>query len=133
MTSTAPWRRMILHFSHIGLTDGRTFMEPFGGESWRGARAHRRTRPRATQQDSTAPLAPGPLGGALRGAQAALTWRPYSCQGVRIRGPSAVIATVNSKCAASELRSPRSSAYGPGMPWTTIEFGDAQIEPGKPR
>jgi hypothetical protein len=30
MTSTAPWRRMILHFSHIGLTDGRTFMIPFG-------------------------------------------------------------------------------------------------------
>ena len=27
---------------------------------------------------------------------------PDSCQGVRIRGPSAVIATVNSKCAASE-------------------------------
>jgi len=25
MTSTAPWRRMILHFSHIGFTDGRTF------------------------------------------------------------------------------------------------------------
>src|SRR3712207_727885 len=33
ITSTAPWRRMILHFSHIGLTDGRTFMEPFGGVS----------------------------------------------------------------------------------------------------
>jgi hypothetical protein len=30
MTSTAPWRRMILHFSHIGLTDGLTFMIPFG-------------------------------------------------------------------------------------------------------
>jgi hypothetical protein len=30
MTRTAPWRRMILHFSHIGLTDGRTFMIPFG-------------------------------------------------------------------------------------------------------
>jgi hypothetical protein len=29
MTSTTPWRRMILHFSHIGLTDGRTFMIPF--------------------------------------------------------------------------------------------------------
>src|SRR3954466_2791233 len=29
MTSTAPWRRMILHFSHIGLTDGRTFMVLF--------------------------------------------------------------------------------------------------------
>jgi hypothetical protein len=33
MTSTAPWRRMTLHFSHIGLTDGRTFMIPFG---WSG-------------------------------------------------------------------------------------------------
>jgi hypothetical protein len=30
MTSTALWRRMILHFSHIGLTDGLTFMIPFG-------------------------------------------------------------------------------------------------------
>jgi hypothetical protein len=29
ITSTTPWRRMILHFSHIGLTDGRTFMIPF--------------------------------------------------------------------------------------------------------
>jgi len=29
ITSTAPWRRMILHFSHIGFTDGRTFMSPF--------------------------------------------------------------------------------------------------------
>jgi hypothetical protein len=31
ITSTTPWRRMILHFSHIGFTDGRTFMIPFGG------------------------------------------------------------------------------------------------------
>src|SRR3954467_9503180 len=55
ITSTAPCRRMILHFSHIGLTDGRTFMEPFGGESVkRGPRARRHTRSRATQQDSTA-------------------------------------------------------------------------------
>jgi hypothetical protein len=30
MTSTVPWRRMILHFSHIGFTDGLTFMIPFG-------------------------------------------------------------------------------------------------------
>src|SRR5919197_4087032 len=30
ITRTAPWRRMILHFSHMGLTDGRTFMFPFG-------------------------------------------------------------------------------------------------------
>jgi hypothetical protein len=31
ITSTTPWRRMTLHFSHIGLTDGLTFMIPFGG------------------------------------------------------------------------------------------------------
>ena len=29
ITSTRRLRRMILHFSHIGLTDGRTFMIPF--------------------------------------------------------------------------------------------------------
>jgi hypothetical protein len=31
ITNTTPWRRMILHFSHIGLTDGLTFMIPFNG------------------------------------------------------------------------------------------------------
>jgi hypothetical protein len=31
ITNTTPLRRMTLHFSHIGLTDGRTFMIPFGG------------------------------------------------------------------------------------------------------
>jgi hypothetical protein len=30
ITSTVLLRRMILHFSHIGLTDGLTFMIPFG-------------------------------------------------------------------------------------------------------
>src|SRR3954451_14440561 len=36
MTSAAPWRRMILHFSHIGLTEGRTFIIPFqlGPTTW---------------------------------------------------------------------------------------------------
>src|SRR3954449_12259138 len=55
MTSTAPWRRMILHFSHIGLTDGRTFMEPFGGETEEDARAARgraRARPSNLAQAS---------------------------------------------------------------------------------
>ena len=32
-----------------------------------------------------------------------------------------------------ESTSPFWSAYASGMPWTTIEFGEAQIEPGKPR
>src|ERR687894_84782 len=34
---------------------------------------------------------------------------------------------------STERMSPRFSLYGPGIPCTTIEFGDAQIEPGKPR
>ena len=32
-----------------------------------------------------------------------------------------------------EMTSPRSSLYGPGIPCTTMWFGDAQIDPGKPR
>ena len=32
-----------------------------------------------------------------------------------------------------ERMSPRLSSYEPGIPCTTIELGDAQIEPGKPR
>jgi hypothetical protein len=32
MTRTTPWRRMILHFSHIGFTDGLTFMIPFASQ-----------------------------------------------------------------------------------------------------
>jgi hypothetical protein len=34
---------------------------------------------------------------------------------------------------STDRMSPRSSAYVPGMPCTTIAFGEAQIEPGKPR
>src|SRR5215213_2809436 len=41
ITSTRPWRRMILHFSHIGLTDGRTFMIPFGRCPGRGGSGDR--------------------------------------------------------------------------------------------
>jgi hypothetical protein len=40
---------MILHFSHIGLTDGRTFMIPFGSVNQRtgsGRREGCRYRPR---------------------------------------------------------------------------------------
>src|SRR3954452_25246271 len=35
ITSTAPWRRMILHFSHMGLTEARTFTAP---QSTRGSK-----------------------------------------------------------------------------------------------
>src|SRR5215210_7219524 len=28
ITSTAPWRRITLHFSHMGLTEARTFIAP---------------------------------------------------------------------------------------------------------
>ena len=34
---------------------------------------------------------------------------------------------------SSEMMSPRPSLYRPGMPCTIIEFGEAQIDPGKPR
>jgi hypothetical protein len=30
ITKIAPWRRMTLHFSHMGLTEARTFMKRIG-------------------------------------------------------------------------------------------------------
>jgi hypothetical protein len=116
---------MILHFSHIGLTEGRTFMFPFGWlyreEAQAGlsaaaaivsvSRTHAKAEraPDATNQHSKggAVRSPDPgvsddaVRGAPRGSQAAARALD-SCQGVRIRGASAVTATVNSKCAASE-------------------------------
>jgi hypothetical protein len=32
MIWTTPWRRITLHFSHIGLTDGLTFIVPSGSD-----------------------------------------------------------------------------------------------------
>ena len=34
---------------------------------------------------------------------------------------------------STDRRSPRFRRYEPGIPWTTMELGEAQIEPGKPR
>src|SRR4051812_7437447 len=116
MTSTAPWRRMILHFSHIGLTDGRTFMGPFDWSPtprlwpplWRplprrGTLLAARNTPRGAHRGMIA-AAHGSAG-----ARYGPGWRfqaaarlPSACQGVRTRGPSAAIATVNSKWAARE-------------------------------
>src|SRR3954462_479040 len=102
---------MILHFSHIGLTDGRTFMIPFGsvtGDVALGAAAgtpyQSRTPARTpdgaarTGHDSNPGLAPRIRPGGAPGGYAT----PFSCHGVRTRGPSGVTAIVNSKCAASE-------------------------------
>src|SRR3954462_10071854 len=35
MTRTAPPRRMLLHFSHMGFTDARTFIAPRNRETYR--------------------------------------------------------------------------------------------------
>src|SRR3954471_15720306 len=51
ITSTRPCRRMILHFSHIGLTHGRTFIVPFGSltpTGGSGDRCGRRYHPPGT-------------------------------------------------------------------------------------
>lgn len=108
---------MILHFSHIGFTDGRTFMIPFkrclgpvpalaAAEAAAAATRMARTQGHAdarTVDDSKGALSAalrfgGEPGGRARGQTA---FSP-SCQGVRTRGPSAVTAIVNSKCAARE-------------------------------
>ena len=34
---------------------------------------------------------------------------------------------------STEMMSPSASSTSPGIPWTTSELGEAQIEPGKPR
>ncbi len=64
----------------------------------RAGRRRRRGRGAARADLRLAPLAPCARAG---GGYAAARW-PLRCQGFRIRGPSAVTATVNSKCAASE-------------------------------
>jgi|SRR5579884_1606839 len=126
---------MILHFSHIGLTDGRTFtlfalvVVPVSGgpalatgtvaatvlrrpaqakKMPRGAPGDVSKPPRAAQGT---PRAQPAAGSSRAPAAAGLTWRPAhaaarpppaSCHGVRILGPPAVMAIVNSKWAASE-------------------------------
>src|SRR3569833_1656345 len=85
MTRTRPWRWLFLHFSHIGLTDGRTFLVPFGFLSRRGrsgGRAGRRyeapgavvhawaSRPRARQRRiAMAAGGPGPMSGRCLGGR----------------------------------------------------------------
>src|SRR3954467_9693539 len=101
ITSTAPWRRMILHFSHMGLTEARTFTAP---QSIR-VKENRRRGPGDGQAPREQPEKISSRDqscfGALTLFQAARA-ASSRCQGVRIRGPSAVIATVCSKWAASD-------------------------------
>src|SRR5205085_9408103 len=98
ITSTAPWRRMILHFSHMGLTEARTFTAP---QSIR-VKEKRRRGPGDGQAPREQPEK-------ISSRDQGRFWRVYAaraassrCHGVRIWGPSAVIATVCSKWAASD-------------------------------
>ena len=92
---------MILHFSHMGLTDARTFTVPktylFIEENRRGAQesAPCREQPRKVSSGAS-PIQAAP---AVAGAPFSASAR---CHGVMIRGPSAVMATVCSKWAASD-------------------------------
>src|SRR3954447_14715027 len=93
---------MILHFSHIGLTDGRTFMIPFGLDSgewlWLPVRP-----PLPNSRNDACSKKDALLSATTHGSSPqAAACLARSCQGVRIRGPSAVIAMVNSKWAARE-------------------------------
>src|SRR5487761_2032701 len=119
---------MILHFSHIGLTDGLTFMIPFrrwvpaarlwlplrpplpsrghaSAQANGGSRTGRTPDGSNSEESATGPRAKG-AGTAqpavATGSPGAPTGRASGarCQGVRTRGPSAVAATVNSKWAA---------------------------------
>jgi hypothetical protein len=63
---------MILHFSHIGLTDGRTFMIPFGcysGELALAAAAGRRYQSRMRARKADGPSAHGLVKIAKRGRE----------------------------------------------------------------
>ena len=92
---------MILHFSHMGLTDARTFIAPLGG-TYRDEdqRRAQESAPRPTGKSSSLmPVASQALTAREAGSAGSAT---SSCQGVKIRGPSAVMATVCSKWAASD-------------------------------
>ena len=97
---------MTLHFSHIGLTDARTFIAPRIGNV-----SNEETGACAQETAQRRPIrvaaAPGRLAVCARivYTDAAAGWTPLSttsCQGVRMRGPSPVMATVCSKWAASD-------------------------------
>src|SRR3954451_7116607 len=93
---------MILHFSHMGLTDARTF-------TLRDPPLNLEENALASPGDGSRAYHPRKISSRYPVSQAAcvVAWRTArsassSCHGVRIRGPSAVIAIVNSKWAASD-------------------------------
>src|ERR1700732_3153218 len=99
---------MILHFSHIGLTDGLTFMIPFGGwvpatRLWLPLRPPLPGRGGAPAQIDNRASSRTPDGSksyalaAPSGARSEACSVSAECHGVRTLGPSRVIATVNSK------------------------------------
>ena len=142
---------MILHFSHIGLTDGRTFTLihsrlrrtfRFGSSArlWRPVRSplpRRRsarsvTRSRCEAQRGMVAGVLGRSSDARRSpasaAQAAARPAPTSCHGVSTRGPSAVIAIVNSKCAASEPSWEKIDQWSSADPDGVAPGGDHRLD-----
>ena len=113
MTRTRPFRRMILHFSHMGLTDGRTFtvaslsyliyqfLRCRSGDRF-GPRYRTQERHAAQNFRASGATCDGSRGAVIHRLYATARPLPTSCHGVRIRAPEAVMAIVNSKWAASE-------------------------------
>src|SRR5439155_9163008 len=94
---------MILHFSHMGLTEARTFTRSaiYLGLERIGSEAQETARRRENSQRRLA-AAYSPVLARSRSPHYAARAASSRCHGVKIRGPSAVIATVCSKCAASD-------------------------------
>jgi hypothetical protein len=100
-----------LHFSHIGLTDGRTFtlvslsswttFQWYLGVALETASDRRYLAEEHTQRKTEALQAHTEILAGV-GSQAAARPPVASCHGVRTLGPSGVIAIVNSKWAARD-------------------------------
>jgi len=125
-TSTAPWRRTILHFSHIGLTDGRTFMGPFRMESGgvalaavaatatHGARTYLRQKialPGSAPTNNSSEM--GAVGGQPRAVLMAAARLPSAVPRSEDAGaPSASMAMVNSEMGRQRAIPARRSPSG---------------------
>ena len=73
------------------------------------------------------------------GVQRLARWRRAGSRTSRRSSPTANVRAASATQPSSvtptsiEMMSPPFRRYGPGIPCTIIAFGEAQIEPGKPR